>query len=214
MTIEPTAAPGDAGTVDVAPCWSCAGPVAGRALFCHACGAIQPPGRSDYFARLVLPRRFDHAVDAIERQYLGFARQLHPDRFARRTPRERAIAQSQSVELNAAYETLKNPLRRARYLAGLVGVDLPVDGKTIADPELLTEAMEAREALGEAASTGEVDALVATSSTNMAAIFEALPALFDARDRDTLRSAILRLSYLDKFADEARARRLNLVSAP
>jgi len=38
-------------------CWSCKGPVAGQALFCHTCGAIQPPGQLDRFRRLVAARQ-------------------------------------------------------------------------------------------------------------------------------------------------------------
>jgi molecular chaperone HscB len=32
-------------------CWSCRGPVATAALFCHTCGAVQPPGGQNHFAR-------------------------------------------------------------------------------------------------------------------------------------------------------------------
>ena len=32
-------------------CWSCKGPVAAQVLFCHTCGAVQPPSQLDHFRR-------------------------------------------------------------------------------------------------------------------------------------------------------------------
>ena len=29
-------------------CWSCRGPVSAAALFCHTCGAVQPPGGQNH----------------------------------------------------------------------------------------------------------------------------------------------------------------------
>ena len=100
----------------LASCWSCKGPVAAQALFCHTCGAIQPPGQLDHFRRLGLEPDFDLDLDLVEKRYLGFQRAIHPDRFATKPAKERALAERQAVALNEAYETLKDPLRRAAYL--------------------------------------------------------------------------------------------------
>jgi molecular chaperone HscB len=192
-----------------ATCWSCGGATVATAPFCD-CGAVQPPGQSDHFTRLGLERGFDVNVAALDRRYFDLQRRLHPDRFARKTPREKAISQQQAAALNEAYETLKNPLRRARYLARQLGVDLPEEGRTIDDPELLMEAMERREALSEAATPQAVEALARAAAGERAAVLDSLSALFAAGDRKGLRTAILRLAYLDKFAEEARARRFNM----
>ena len=132
------------------PCWSCKGPVDARALFCHTCGAVQPPRGIDHFARLALPAMFEIPIADLERRYFGFQRYLHPDRFAVKSAKEKAISQQQAAALNEAYEVLKNPLTRGAYLLGLKGNPLPGDGQTVNDPELLMEAMETREALADA----------------------------------------------------------------
>lgn len=194
-------------------CWSCGQLLESGAPFCAACQAVQPPGRMDHFARLGLSRGYVVDLAALDRAYFALQRRLHPDRFARKPPRERAISQQQAAALNEAYETLKNPIRRARYLAEQMGVELPGDGRTIDDPELLMEAMEAREALTEADSAAEVQALERKSRDDRAAAIEALSDLFAKADHAGIRRAILRLAYLDKFVEEARARRLNLGSA-
>ena len=102
------------------------------------------------------------------------------------------------------------PGTRAVYLASLNGVELPGDGKTIDDPELLMEAMEAREELHEASSIEAIDSLAAKARDDIRQSLGGLASLFLANDKAAIRKALLRLRYLDKFADEAKARRSNL----
>src|SRR5215510_1316310 len=111
----------------------------------------------DHFARLGLPAALDLEPASLDRAYFALQRQWHPDRFANRPADERARASAEAAALNDAYRTLKDPLSRAVYLAELRGVALPGDGKTIDDPDLLMEAMEAREALHEAENVEAVD---------------------------------------------------------
>ena len=167
----------------------------------------------DHFARLGLPAALELEPAALDRAYFARQRQTHPDRFASRPAGERARASSEAAALNDAYRTLKDPLARAVYLAHLKGVDLPGDGRTIDDPELLMEAMEAREALHEAGTAAAVDTLAAKARGDMATALQALAGLFAADDGPGLRKALLRLRYLDKFAEEARARLSNIERA-
>jgi molecular chaperone HscB len=192
-------------------CWSCKGPVAGQALFCHTCGAIQPPGQLDRFRRLGLEPDFDLDLDLIEKRYLGFQRAIHPDRFASKPARERAFAEAQAVALNEAYETLKDPLRRAAYLLGLKGIDASVSkDETVRDPELLMEAMEAREALTEANSIAKLEKLQAKAGADAIATLSDLSKAFAGDDLREANRLTTRLKYLRKYLDETRARRIAL----
>ncbi|MFI4999438.1 MAG: Fe-S protein assembly co-chaperone HscB [Reyranellales bacterium] len=168
----------------------------------------------DHFARLGLPAALDLEPAALDKAYFALQRQWHPDRFVGKAPEDRARASSEAAALNDAYRTLKDPLARAVYFAGLNGVELPGDGKTIDDPELLMEAMDAREALHDAATAQAVDALAAKARQDMQAALAGLGTLFLANDKAAIRKALLRLRYLDKFAEEARARRTNLEREP
>lgn len=189
-------------------CWSCGGPVASGAVFCATCRAVQPPGDADHFARLGLPRAFALDVAELDRRYFAAQRQLHPDRFATRSPRERAISQSQAVSLNDAYETLKAPLARACYLLKLEGVArTPDQDHTIDDPALLMDQMERREALGEAADAAAVQRIVAAADADAR---DALAAIARAFARDDLAAAAretTRLRYLEKLIEDARLAR-------
>ena len=157
----------------------------------------------DHFARLGLPAALDLEPASLDRAYFALQRQWHPDRFVGKPAAERARASTEAAALNDAYRTLKDPLSRAVYFAELSGVELPGDGKTIDDPELLMEAMEAR-------SAEAIDALAARVREDMKTSLDGLGSLFLAGDKPAIRKALLRLRYLDKFAEEARARRMNL----
>ena len=164
----------------------------------------------DHFARLGLPAALDLDAAALDKAYFARQRLWHPDRFVGKPAAERAKASVEAAALNDAYRTLKDPLARAIYLAELKGIELPGDGKTIDDPELLMEVMDAREELHEASSIGEVDALAKFAREDLQKALASLPSLFLANDKPAIRKTLLRLRYLDKFAEEARARRNNL----
>jgi molecular chaperone HscB len=188
-------------------CWSCNAAVDAAAPFCAACGKVQPPGSADHFTRLGLPTGF--AVDRAEldKRYFALQRQLHPDRFATASARERAISQSQAVSLNDAYETLKDPLRRASYLLKLRGGGLASEELTVKDPKLLMEQMERREALAEAGGAAEIDDIMRAAADDAKASEARVAAAFAAGDLVKAASETTRLKYLVKLVDEARARK-------
>jgi len=205
------AGPGGAAPVRAGACWLCRGPLEARALFCGTCKAVQPPAQIDHFARLDLPVRFDLDAAELDRRYFALQRQLHPDRFATRTARERAISQSQAVALNEAYETLKDPLARAEYMLRLNGVAVNPDGcNTVRDPTLLMEQMERREALAEAGSADAIEAIIAHARQDLDSGFAATAAAFIAKDLDRAECEVTRLKYLTKLLEEARVRRARL----
>jgi molecular chaperone HscB len=194
---------------DLAPCWSCKGPVSARAPFCHACGAIQPPRALDHFSRLNLPVAFDLDTAAIEKQYFGLQRYFHPDRFAAKSSRERALSLQHATNLNQAYEILKVPLKRAEYLLKLCGRE--IDGEaTISDPKLLMEAMEWREELAEAADRAAVDAIIARAKRIFDAKIAAIAAAFAHDELEAAAKLATELRYFDKLIDEARRQRARL----
>ena len=90
-----------------------------------ACGALQPPDdAADLFAVLGLPARFAVDLAAAEAAYKELSRQVHPDRFATADPRARRASLARTVQLNEAWRTLKDPVRRAEYLLLRAGIDV------------------------------------------------------------------------------------------
>lgn len=192
----------------IVSCWSCKGPVATRALFCSVCGAVQAPGTIDHFTRLGIKPSFDLDIEALERQYFGFQRRLHPDRFAARSGKEKALSQQQATALNEAYETLRDPLKRAAYVLNLMGhpVDLTACG-TISDRALLMEQMEKREALAEASGLEEITRLTTEAESEVIACQCHISAAINADNLEEAGHLTIRLKYLAKLAEEARAKK-------
>lgn len=192
----------------VRTCWSCRGPVPARDRFCPTCNVVQEPAAADHFARLDLEPRFDIEAAEIERRYFALQRQFHPDRFASRTPKERALSLRHATALNEAYKVLKDPLTRAEHLLALAGRPVRTDGaETVNDPELLMEAMEMREQLAEAQDAAAVDALLAQSRQGAAELERRFGEAFAASNLDAAQKLALRLRYARKLIDEARERR-------
>ena len=204
-----TASPSSSAAIGA--CWSCKGPVAGRALFCSVCGAVQGPGNSDHFQRLALPASFDIDPDALQRQYFGFQRRLHPDRFAAKSPTERALSQAQATALNEAYEALRDPLKRAVHLLERVGhaVDLH-SAATITDPVLLGEQMERREVMEAANTPDAIKDVLVQADHELASCRDTLSRAFAAEDWPEAARLVVRLKYLTKLADEARAKKARM----
>jgi len=116
--------PGDA----TSTCWSCGTMRAEH--FCSACGKVQPPVPVDYFTFFGLPRKLNVDVGGLEREFYQLSRKLHPDLYSGAEAREQQWSLEQSSQLNDAYRTLKDPIKRTEYLLRLEGVELEEQSKS------------------------------------------------------------------------------------
>jgi len=108
----------------------------------------------DYFQLFGLPAGFFIDADTLVLRYRELQRAVHPDRHAGGTERERLLAVQQAARINDAYQTLKDPLARARYLLSLQGIELK-ETDTHMEPAFLMLQMELREALEETAQAAD-----------------------------------------------------------
>ena len=140
-------------------CHDCKQPMSSP-VCCVSCGALnpQPPENFDYFEMFELARGFDVDEAALHRKYLALSRGTHPDLAGRGSPADRERALSLNAELNRAYETLRDPMRRAEYLLSLAGGPSAAEDKSVPS-ELLGEVMMLREEVEEAEAGGDDDAL-------------------------------------------------------
>ncbi len=136
----------------------------------------------------------------------------HPDRFASAGDQERRLAVQKAAQVNEAYQILRHPLSRARYLLELQGVEFDGQRDTAVDPEFLMEQMELREALAAIPAAAEplqeYNALVARLDDSMRKL-EARVAELLEQDTDSARaeakSLVLKMQFMDKLQQEARA---------
>ena len=89
-------------------------------------------------------------LSALAARYRDLQSAVHPDRFANATDAEQRIAMARAVEINDAYNTLKDPVRRAMHLLSLKGIDALAASDTSMPVDFLMEQVEWREALADA----------------------------------------------------------------
>ncbi len=196
----------------VVPCWSCHGPLQAGSAFCSTCNAVQPPAGVDHFTRLDLDVYFDIDTIALDGIYFELQRALHPDRFATSTAKEKAYSQAQATAINDAYETIKDPLKRADYIIHIKGVNVTPDGcNLVNDPSILMEAMEVREKLAAAEKISDVDLIAATAREEIKDIIEGISLAFKGDDIEGACQLTTRLKYLTKLLDEVRQRRTQVL---
>ena len=121
-------------------CWQCGTPNP-QDLFCGICNSLQQP-RFDYYRFFGLERRLRVDAEELQKRFYRLSRLLHPDRYTRKTPRERAYSLEATAILNDAYRTLRDPVKRAEYVLKQAGFESREPRSKEVDPELLEEVFE------------------------------------------------------------------------
>ena len=75
----------------------------------------------DFFLTLGVERTFSFDNAALERRFHDLQRQSHPDRFSGESVGVLDSALDRSSDINEAYRTLRDPLRRTKHLLSLYG---------------------------------------------------------------------------------------------
>jgi molecular chaperone HscB len=159
----------------------------------------------NHFDLFNLPARFTLDMGALDAAYRDVQGQVHPDRFVNATDAEKRVAMQWATRANEAYQTLKNPQKRARYLCELNGVDLQTESNTAMPMEFLMQQMEWREELGEARAGKDVEALEALDEQVKAERKTRLDVVgreLDAGDYETAAQGVRALMFLEKFGEE------------
>ena len=159
----------------------------------------------NHFELFNLPARFEIDAAALDAAYRDVQGQVHPDRFINGSGAEQRVAMQWATRANEAYQTLKNPQKRARYLVELNGVDLQTESNTAMPMDFLMQQMEWREELGDARAAKDEAALDALDSqvkqarkAQLAEVARQLGAADFAAAGQTVRA----LMFLDKFGEE------------
>ena len=130
-------------------------------IACSACGALnpEPPQAFDCFELFGMQRRFDVDVGLLHRKYLTLSQLVHPDMAGQESEDAHRYTLALSAKLNRAYETLKQPAKRAEYLLTLAGGPTAADNKNVPG-QRLAEIMALREDIEEAKEADDTAALL------------------------------------------------------
>ncbi len=161
---------------------------------------------TDFFSLFELPQSFRISLSELDSRYRDVQAQVHPDRFAHASEAERRLSMQWATHANEAYQTLKKPLERARYLLLLAGHDIQAESNTAMATDFLIEQMEWREAVMEARAGGdhhELEHLYNRLHGDMKQRYDELAELIDdAHDYPTATDRVRRLMFLEKLLHE------------
>ena len=167
---------------------------------------------SNYFEIFELPRSFTIDLTLLVQRFRDLQQVVHPDRFASASDQERRISMQQSTRLNEAYQVLKDPLSRARYLLELNGVQWEDEQSTVSDAAFLMEQMELREVLSEVRGKRdplmEVGRILHDVVSRIREMTGELELQFENSDEEHLnqaKEAVRKLQFLNKLKEEAES---------
>ena len=160
----------------------------------------------NFFELFGLPVRFQVDAGQLDRAYRELQSSVHPDRFVNAPEAERRVSMQQATQVNEAYQTLKNPVRRAAYLLAQHGIDPEFETNTAMPAEFLIEQMAWREAIEEAsvsADARELDHLSSRLGSELKHMYAEIGRQIDeSGDFGGAADTVRKLMFLEKLGME------------
>ncbi|MBC7549026.1 MAG: Fe-S protein assembly co-chaperone HscB [Polaromonas sp.] len=163
--------------------------------------------QSNDFELFDIPTQFAQDRLALDARWKELQREAHPDKFVAQGASAQRVAMQWSVRINEAYERLKHPLKRACYLCELNGASINAETNTAMPPAFLMQQMEWREALDDAMTLQDLDAIAAMAAKNIHEQLSKVEHFLDADHNFTAAAQQVRgLMFTERFASEVDAR--------
>lgn len=160
----------------------------------------------DFFTLFGLKQRFNLDLEQLQQQYRELQASVHPDRFVDSGPAQQRLAMQSSARVNEAYQTLRQPVDRARYLLSLNNIDTEEESNTAMPPDFLMMQMEWREAVEDAVQAESFDMLELQESRlhkEQQVLHRQLEVELDIEQNYRLAATLVRkLRFLDKLEQE------------
>ncbi|MFT6077416.1 MAG: molecular chaperone HscB [Myxococcota bacterium] len=152
----------------------------------------------NHFEKFNFPTNFQINDEELEDKYLELQKKFHPD-----TSSDETESQINSIFINQAYKTLKNPVLRAIYLLQLQGIDIDSDDCAIKPiHENLMFIVELRE---EIMDNPENKNQIRKEIKKI--ISDEMPAVIDLMGEDQYEAAaqkLIKIKYLDKIISDLK----------
>lgn len=158
----------------------------------------------NYFELFSLPARFSIDYTHLSDTYRALQKRFHPDKFVMASESERLLAMRKSVEINDAYQTLKNSCLRAQYLLQLAGYDINLEQKTFQDAPFLIQQIKWREKIASFSQDDEQKIeLFSTDIQKQVVDLESLIELqLNSNELDNAANSVRKLKFMEKLLIE------------
>lgn len=155
----------------------------------------------NYFETFALTPRFEIDLDDLEKKYLEFQKEFHPDNAS-------SADIEQSIAINEAYKILKNPLSRASYILQLNGIDLENDSNAPKpDMATLEEILELQEQVAEIAGD-EIENLKKELNLKIKMLLAETSQKLELQEFKQAAQILIKAKYFDKTLRDLKAKKL------
>jgi molecular chaperone HscB len=163
--------------------------------------------QDDDFTLFDLPRSQALDLSELERRWKALQAEVHPDRFATEGTAAQRVSMQWAVRVNEAYRRLRQPLSRAAYLCELHGAAIQAENNTAMPAAFLMQQMAWREALDEAGTLAEVEALADdVAATERRLLAELTDTLDRRQDWPAAAAQVRALMFVARFAADVDRR--------
>ena len=163
--------------------------------------------QSNDFELFGLTQQFAQDRITLDAHWKDLQREAHPDKFAAQGAAAQRVAMQWSVRINEAYQRLKDPLKRAAYLCELGGSAINAHSNTAMPAAFLMQQIHWREAMEEAQSVAELEALNDEVNAARRQLLQQCEDVLDAQLNPAQAVAPVRaLMFLDKFSQDLNQR--------
>ncbi len=163
--------------------------------------------QSNDFELFDLPAQFAQQRAAIDARWKDLQREAHPDKFSAQGAAAQRLAMQWSVRINEAYQRLKDPQKRAAYLCELHGAPIAAHTNTAMPAAFLMLQMSWREALEDAASVAELEAIGDQAQAYKDQALQRIQTrIDDERDHASAAAEVRSLMFVEKFLAEVHSR--------
>jgi len=165
-----------------------------------------------HFELFELPVSFEIDLPDLSQRYRELQRAVHPDKFANASDYERRLSVEKAAAINDAFQTLKSPQRRARYMLELQSVSFDDEKDMALDPAFLMEQIELRESLSELTQSDnpleKLNHIMADIKNRISVVLDEISQQFssselDDAQKDTVKQLVHKMQFLNKLQQEA-----------
>lgn len=156
----------------------------------------------NYFELFSLEVGFDVDLTALEDAYQAQISKFHPDKFALKSDKEKALALQNTSLINTAFDTLNSALLRATYLLDLQGINAFDEKDTQMDVDFLMSQISLREQLETIESNKdelELDDFIQNINDKINKNISQTKQLFDVDDFEKIKNLVRELKFYNQL---------------
>lgn len=162
----------------------------------------------NFFELFLLKPNFEIDQNELEKKYLDFQKQFHPDNISSGAS---SADIEKSILINEAYQTLSDDFSRACYLLALKNIDIRHDEKAI-KPNMATlmEILELQERIAEISDKNEIENLRKEINKEFKGLILKSMNQLEANEIQASAQILVKAKYLKKSLEDLKIRKNKL----